>query len=60
MLWGAKRPCYIGGMRNRLFFPLMAVIAAVMVALALNWPEGEAGRGIAPAPAEAPPVAPAG
>jgi|GEM_PF-3261380 hypothetical protein len=47
-------------MRNRLFFPLMALIAIAMVALALNWPEGEAGRGMAPTPAEAPPVAPAG
>ena len=38
-------------MRNRLFFPLMALIAAGMVALALNWPEGEAGRGVTPPPA---------
>ena len=38
-------------MRNRLFFPLMALIAAGMIALALNWPEGEAGRGAAPPPA---------
>ncbi|MFN3814628.1 hypothetical protein [Brevundimonas sp.] len=43
-----------------MFFPLMALIAIAMVALALNWPEGEAGRGMAPAPAAAPPVAPAG
>ncbi|MFN3537241.1 MAG: hypothetical protein ACK4Y4_07340 [Brevundimonas sp.] len=47
-------------MRNRLFFPLMALIAVAMVALALNWPEGEAGRGMAPAPADAPPITPAG
>lgn len=33
-------------MRNRLFFPLMALIAVAMVALALNWPEGDAGRGM--------------
>lgn len=42
-------------MRNRLFFPLMALIAAGMVALALNWPEGEAGRGVTP-PASLAPV----
>jgi hypothetical protein len=38
-------------MRNRLFFPLMALIAVAMVALALNWPEGEAGRGMNSPPA---------
>ena len=38
-------------MRNRLFFPLMALIAVAMVALALNWPEGEAGRGMSTSPA---------
>ena len=37
-------------MRNRLFFPLMALIAVAMVALALNWPEGEAGRGVTSPP----------
>ncbi|WP_292105022.1 hypothetical protein [Brevundimonas sp.] len=47
-------------MRNRLFFPLMALIAIAMIALALNWPEGEAGRGVATTPADAPPAAPAG
>jgi hypothetical protein len=42
-------------MRNRLLFPLMAMIAVAMVALALNWPEGEAGRGMnSPPPASAP------
>ncbi|GAD59759.1 hypothetical protein MBEBAB_2009 [Brevundimonas abyssalis TAR-001] len=38
----------------------MALIAVAMVALALNWPEGEAGRGVATTPADAPPAAPAG
>ena len=38
-------------MRNRLFFPLVALIAVAMVALALNWPEGEAGRGMTSPPA---------
>ncbi len=47
-------------MRNRLFFPVMALIAVAMVALALNWPEGEAGRGVATTPADARPAAPAG
>ncbi|HEX6866402.1 MAG TPA: hypothetical protein VF122_04135 [Caulobacteraceae bacterium] len=27
-------------MRDRFFFPLMALIAAAMVALALAWPQG--------------------
>jgi len=27
-------------MRDRIFFPLMALIAAAMIALALVWPEG--------------------
>jgi len=30
-------------MRDRIFFPLMALIAAAMIALAMMWPQG-AGR----------------
>ena len=35
-----RGPCYIRLMRDRVFFPLCALIALGMIALALLWPRG--------------------
>jgi hypothetical protein len=50
-------------MRDRLFFPLLGLIAAGMVALALVWPQGSGapspapfGHPLAPMPPPAPPL----
>lgn len=32
--------CYIRSMRDRVFFPLCALLALAMIALALIWPRG--------------------
>ena len=35
-----RAPCYIRSMRDRVFFPLAALAALGMIALALIWPRG--------------------
>ena len=61
-----RGPCYIPFMRDRVFFPLAALAALAMIAVALIWPRG---MGAAfpsfshpltvPAPVIVPPPAPA-
>lgn len=35
-----RAPCYIRSMRDRVFFPLAALLALGMIAVALIWPRG--------------------
>lgn len=36
-----RAPCYIRSMRDRVFFPLAALLALGMIAVALIWPRGQ-------------------